>query len=330
MSKVPVIDVHTHMVSAEYIEILRKQGGPTYSVGQIIGGQQAIHRNGAPFMTLFNEMFDYDMRVKNMDKAGVDIAVVSLTCPSVYWGGKEVSVSTTRMMNKNMRDAHRNYPDRIQYFATLPWQYPEESVLELETAVSEGAVGVMVLANIEGKSLTDEQFTPIWEAIDRHALPVLLHPTTPQGIDLMEMLKYNLVASVGFMADTTLALSRMIYDGFFDRYQKLKIIGSHGGGALPYLIGRLDRCHEMMPPCRVKISEPPSSYLRRVYLDAVVYNVASLMLAIDTVGEENVMYGSDYPHNIGDMSGCLARVNALQPAQRDKVRSRNAMKIFNF
>jgi aminocarboxymuconate-semialdehyde decarboxylase len=329
MSTVPVIDVHTHMLSDEYIKVLEKHGGPRYTVKEVRGGQMAVHLDAAPFMTLFPEMFDYDLRVKNMTKAGVEIAIVSLTCPNVFWGSEEISASTARLINKNMQDAQSRFPDRIRWFATIPWQFADAAVAELETAVHDGAVGVMVLGNIAGTSLTDPMFAPVWEAIDKRGLPVLLHPTAPQGLAAMDMVAYNLVASSGFMFDTTLALSRMIFDGFFERYQKLKIIGAHGGAALPYFIGRLDRCHEMMPACREKISEKPSTYMRQVFIDSVVYQLESLKLGINVCGEDNVMYGSDYPHNIGDMAGCLGRVNALDASQRDKVRGRNAMRIFN-
>jgi aminocarboxymuconate-semialdehyde decarboxylase len=83
-----------------------------------------------------------------------------------------------------------------------------------------------------------------------------------------------------------------------------------------------------MPACREKISQNPSSYLKRIYYDSVVFQQESLELAIKVGGEDKVLYGSDYPHNIGDMQGCLARVNALPPIQRDAVRGGNAMRIF--
>jgi len=88
---VPVIDVHTHMLSPEFLAILREHGGPKYAVEEIptmVGPRPAIHRNGAMFMNVMVEMLDYDLRIRDMDKVGVDIAIVSLTCPNVYWGGK--------------------------------------------------------------------------------------------------------------------------------------------------------------------------------------------------------------------------------------------------
>ena len=323
-----VIDVHTHMLSNEWVSLLEAHGGSRYSVKPVKGGQRAVHLDGAPFMTLTEGMFDYDLRVSNMNKAKVDIAVVSLTCPNVFWGDAEISTRTARLMNEDMARAQVQYPDRIRWFASLPWQYPEAAVAELERAVAAGAVGVMVLGNVAGTALTDPTYAPVWAAIDRQALPVLVHPTAPQGLDAMDLVPYNLVASTGFLVDTTLAVVRMIFDGFFDRYPKLKLIASHGGGTLPYIVGRLDQCYDNMPACRDKIAQKPSAYLRHIYFDSVVYRQEALDLCLTVGGNDNVLYGSDYPHNIGDMAGCLARVDALTPERRDRVRGGNAERIF--
>jgi aminocarboxymuconate-semialdehyde decarboxylase len=120
----------------------------------------------------------------------------------------------------------------------------------------------------------------------------------------------------------------MIYDGFFDRYSKVKIIASHGGGALPYLISRMDQCFDNIPACREKISVRPSEYLPKIYADAVVFSPEVLELCVKVFGADNVIYGSDYPHTIGDMPGCLQRVNGLADSARNKVRGFNARRIF--
>jgi aminocarboxymuconate-semialdehyde decarboxylase len=240
-----------------------------------------------------------------------------------------VSVQAARLVNDDMAEAQRRYPGRLRFMGSLPWQHPKSALAELKRACDElGAVGVMVLANIDGLSLTDKRFAPIWREIDRRGLPVLLHPTAPPGTKQLDVVKYNLIASVGFMFDTSLAVSRMIFDGFFDRYPKLKLIASHGGGTLPYIAGRLDICFDNMPACRERISARPSDYLKKIYYDSVVFQQESLELAIKVGGDDKVLYGSDYPHNIGDMKGCLARVDALPVAQRDAVRGGNAMRIF--
>jgi aminocarboxymuconate-semialdehyde decarboxylase len=324
-----VVDVHTHMLSRPWLESLKQHGGPRYSVKEAGGIPDVIHMDGAAFMTPLAGMFDWDMRIKAMNKGGVDISVVSLTCPSVYWGSEDVSAKTASLMNDDFAAAQTAHPGRIRWYATLPWQYPQRAVAELERAIGKGAVGVMVLANIAGKSLTDPQFASIWEAIDQRGLPVLVHPTAPPGVADMDMATHGLAASVGFTFDTSLAIARCIYDGFLDRYPNLKLIASHGGGALPFLAGRLDICHAKIPASSARTSEKPTNYLRRIYVDSVVFAQNALQMCVETIGPDNVLYGSDYPHNIGDITGCLGRVNALAEGVRQSVRGKNALRIFN-
>jgi aminocarboxymuconate-semialdehyde decarboxylase len=316
------------MLSEAYLRLLRKHGG-NYRVKKVVGGQTGIFKDGAPFMTLMPGMFDYELRIRAMDAAGVDLAIVTLTSPNVYWGSAQASLLAAKTMNDDMAAAQKRYPERIRFMCSLPWQHAKLALAELKRAVDElGAVGVMVLANIDGLSLTDKKFNSVWKEIDRRGLPVLVHPTAPPGTKELDVMRYNLIASVGFLFDTSLAVSRMIFDGFFDRHPSLKLIASHGGGALPYFAGRLDICHANMPAARVRISRAPSTYLKKIFYDSVVFQQESLELAIKVGGETNVLYGSDYPHNIGDMKGCLARVDALPSATRDAVRGGNAARIF--
>ena len=326
----PVIDVHTHVLTEAWFQLLQRHGGPRYTVQEVRGGLRAIHLDGAPFMTPVPAMFDYDLRLRTMDEHGVDVSVVSLTCPNCYWGSPEVSLQAARIMNDDMTSARAAHPTRLRWLASLPWQHEALALAELERACAAGASGVMVLANIGGVPLTDPAFAAIWRAIDARALPVLVHPTAPPGVSEMDMARFQLTASIGFTFDTSLAVARMIYDGFFDAYPRLKIIASHGGGALPYLIARMDQCFDNIPACREKIPQRPSAYMSRIYADAVVFAPGALALCVEAFGGDNVLYGSDYPHTIGDMPGCLARVDALPGAVRDKVRGRNAERIFGF
>lgn len=325
----PVVDVHTHMLTREYLDLLAAHGAPKYRIGRNAAGEQVISMWNIPFFTLTPPMWDYDQRIRDMDRACVDVALVSLTCPNAYFGDAEVSLRAARLVNDSMAEQQRLRPDRIRWLASLPWQHEQPALDELERALENGAVGVMVIANIDGTSLTDPRFASIWRAIDERALPVLLHPAAPQGVREMGVEEYGLVPPVGFTYDTTLAVARMILSGFFDRYPRLKLIASHGGGTLPYIAARLDRCHEKIPAASAAISERPSEYLKRIWYDAVLYSPSALALCIEVAGsDERVLYGSDYPHNIGDMEGCLARVDALPAASARRIRGENAVKLF--
>ena len=158
----PVIDVHTHVLTEAWFELLQRHGGPRYTVKPVSGGLRAIHLDGAPFMTPVPAMFDYDVRLATMNACGVDVCVVSLTCPNVFWGGPDVSLQAARIMNDDMASAQAAHPDRLRWFASIPWQYPERALAALERAHAAGACGVMVLANFDGRSLTDESIPPNW------------------------------------------------------------------------------------------------------------------------------------------------------------------------
>ncbi|MBV0912447.1 amidohydrolase family protein [Anianabacter salinae] len=305
-----IVDVHTHMVSEAYLDLLRQRGAPKYTFRGLPRGGEVIDKDGVPFFTLLPPMWDFDRRIRDMDAAGVDMAVISLTSPNAMLGDAEANAQAARMMNDAFAEARTAHPDRLRWFASLPWQDAEAAVAEVARAAALGASGVIVIATIDGVPLTDARFAPIWQAIDAARLPVFLHPSVPPGERDLGLAEYNLSPPVGFVFDTTLAISRMLYDGFFDRYPNIRMILAHGGGTLPFLIGRLDTCHAQIPACATGTDKPPSAYLDRLYLDSVVFTDGALRLCIETVGEGNMLFGSDYPHNIGDMAGCLARLEA--------------------
>lgn len=322
-----IIDVHTHAYTREYLELLRARGG-VYSLKQRPDGKEEIFRGETPVALPQPGHLDYDLRIRDMDANQIDVAIVSLTCPNCYWGGEQISLQVARQSNDSMAAAQKKYPGRILWYTSLPWEYPRVAVEELKRTLDNGASGVMVLANIQGRSLTDPFFGPIWQAIDDRRLPVLVHPTDPPGADMMDMGKYDLSWAVGFMADTTLCFARMIFDGFLDLYPNLKLIASHGGGTLPYLVGRLDKGDEVELPSRRRIKASPSTYLRRIWYDSICYSPEALSYLIGVVGIDRVLYGTDYPHQVHDMAGMLAKTEAMTSADRYAVREGNASRLF--
>ena len=320
-----IIDIHTHMRNEVWVAAIGDH--PGYGLTEA-GGKRMIALEGRPYMPVEEEMLDYDRRIRDMDAAGVDIAIISLTTPSVYWAAEALATQLARTVNDEMADRQTAYPDRLRFLATLPWPYPGAAISELAHAVGRGAVGVFVGANLEGSSLTDPSLAPVWAEIDKRALPVLVHPAPLPVRQEMNLIQYNLVQAVGFMCDTTIAVSRMIFDGFFDRYPNLKLIAAHVGGTLPYIVGRLDACYEFMAPCREKISEPPSEYLRRIYYDSLGFTTEAIELYINVGGIDKVMFGSDYPHLIGHMGPAIERVQSLSSENHAPIFDKNAVRVF--
>jgi aminocarboxymuconate-semialdehyde decarboxylase len=324
---VAIVDVHTHMFTRHWLELLRAHGDP-YHVVVRPDGRDEIYRHQTPVVFPQPGHFDYDIRIRQMDEAGIDVSIVSLTCPNVYWGDEATSIEAARESNDSMAAAERTYPGRIKWFTSLPWQFPNAAVEELRRTCDLGAAGVMVIANIAGRSLTEPAFEPIWAEIDRRSLPVLLHPGEPPGADLMDMGRYDLSWSVGFMFDTTLAVTRMIFDGFFDRFPNLRLIVAHGGAALPYLVGRFEKGDEVELPSRRRMTRPPTDYLRHLWYDCITYDLGALRYLISVVGPDRVLFGTDWPHQVHDVYGSIANTGALPPDERDAIRGANAIRLF--
>ena len=322
-----IIDVHTHMYSDSWFAAIKRHGAPDYVVHKAAGGGEYLTEHGLRSIAFIPALFDYDLRIKRMGEMGIDLAVISLTGPSVYWGGREVSEAVARATNDELAAAQTAHPDRIRWFASLPWQHPDLAVSELTRAVDAGAIGVMVLANVAGKPLADAEFEPIWREIDRRSLPVLVHPNVPMGYETMEFDSVRgLLPTLGYTFDTSHAVARLVLTGFFDKFPKVKIIAAHGGGFLPYVAARMDLFLGKIHPDRPK-SQLPSAILReRVFYDAVLYGEESLHMCVNFAGAERVMFGTDYPLG-GDDDGLFTRARAL-PNGRDAVLERTARRVF--
>ena len=320
------IDVHTHMMNSNWGEAISN----SRIYGSVdVNGKKMIALGGRPYIPVEPEMLNYQKRIDDMDSAGVDLSIISLTTPSVYWADLPEAVRLSKTVNEEMAEQQQKFPDRIRFLATLPWQFSDAAINELSNALGLGAAGVFVGSNIEGKVLTESSFAPIRSEIDRRSLPVLLHPSPPHDSAQSELVDYNLIQSVGFMCDTTIAISRMIFDGFFERYPNLKLIAAHVGGTLPFIVGRLDACFEFMAPCREKISKPPSEYLKHIYYDSIGFTPNAIQMCLDVAGSDHVMFGSDYPHLIGHMDAAKKRVKQLPPQYHGKIFEKTAISVFN-
>jgi len=331
-SRAPVIDVHTHMYSPGWQKAVKDAKDPNFRLGEGADEGSLIYR-GSSIGRIVPAMIDFDIRIKAMDEAKVDVALISLTAPNVFWGTPAQSAQAARMINDDFAAAQKKYDKRIRWMASLPWQNADDAIAELKRAKKNGAIGVCMLTNIVGSVLTAPEYRPIWKEIEAMDLPVFIHPTSPltDNMNLTSDGEFGLFNSIGFMTETSVCFERMVFSGFLDVFPKLKLIACHGGGYIPYLFGRFDIMWTRGERLNIKkvIKDVPSSYRSRIWYDSVVYQQSTLEYLVKEVGADRVLYGSDYPFVIGDMKGILARVDALPPAERDAVRSGSALKIFD-
>lgn len=318
-----VIDIHTHMLTPPWLELIRGATSSRYHVVTDPDDPE-VHRifvRGVPysFHTPRPSYFDWELRMEKMDEAGVDVAVVSLTCPQANFGGPDTAAKAARVSNDDMIAAQKRWPDRIRFLAAIPWLYPQQAIEELEYALDNGAVGVLVCGSIDGDSPVDERFAPIWKAIDDAELPVLVHPTAMPGVEVAA--RNGLSNAIGFHFDTTHCLERMINTGFLDRYPNVKIIGSHAGGFLPFIMGRLDYKRDS--------DRKPSNYKGRIWADSIAFSDGAMDLTIEVFGRDNVLFGSDYPYGSTErMKTFKGMLDRVDDETRQRILSRNTEAIF--
>ena len=324
--EISTIDIHAHFVPEEYLRIIQAEGesrgvllhpttaGPIIQVGPVPIGPITAHYH------------DLDLRLKAMDKMRMAVHALSLMPPMVYWADEALAPRLARIVNDAMATAGRSHPDRFVFFATLPMQDPEAAVGEVDRAVVEpGCRGVYLGTNVRGKELSDPSFLPVFERIHSLGIPVFLHPLNVIGAQRLG--HYHLHNLLGNPFDTAVAAANLIFSGFLDRFPRLQVCLPHAGGALPYLIGRLNRGWKVREECRA-LKKPPSSYLRRFTYDTISHAPESLRYLIDLVGADRVMLGSDYCFDMG-YERPVEAVTALKLSRADeeKILGGNAKRL---
>jgi len=175
---------------------------------------------------------------------------------------------------------------------------------------------VTVFSNINGTSLSDQSFWPLYEKANDLNAVFYIHPSFPVGVEAMT--EYWLMPLVGFTFDTTLAAAKLVFSGVAEKFPQIRWVLAHLGGAIPYLAERLDRGYYAFQDCREHIDKPPSVYLKDFYYDTVNFDLKALQLAIDFAGAYHLVAGSDYPHQIGSLEKMVDSIEKLNISSKDK------------
>ena len=297
-----VIDVHAHCIPQGFRSWLEENGAPVGAVPVDTPRGTAIRfADAVTTQPLRDDLADFDRRLAVMDDTGVDVQVlagwIDLTG---YELPERDAVTYSQAHNDFLAEEAARAPERFRPIGTAPLQVPEQAARELERTMTElGMVGAEIATTVRDLFLDQAGLDPFWEAAEGLGAFVLLHPMTPLGgVDLGRFFMSN---AVGRPAESTIAAAGLILSGVLERFPKLKICIVHGGGYLPFQIGRLDRAYEVKPEIAgAEISRLPSDYLRRMWVDTVIHNPQVLRFLLDFLGADRVMLGTDYPFEMGD------------------------------
>jgi len=323
------LDLHTHFYTQEYFQTIRNLPSE-FSFGASPSGQTIITYRGARFFGVTPAMTDVAKRIEDMDRVGIDVEVVSLSTPNVFFTDAEHQPSVARMVNDSYAELIAKHPKRFKGFASIPMDAPDAALRELHRTIDELKLnGVILLSNIGGKALTSPEYRSFFEEANRMKLCIFLHPMIPAQSDAFR--EYVLGPIIGFPFDTSLAVARMCYDGMLAEFPDIRWIVGHLGGAVPYLMERMDNGYRDFPECRAKIDQLPSFYLKRLYYDTVSFSPHTLTMARNMVGADRMVMGSDYPHLLGSIDRAVSSIESLDIREEEKegIFSGTALKILN-
>lgn len=288
-----------------------------------INRQQEVDR--APCFT------DLAVRLGHMDAMGVDMQVVMPPPPQCYYTvTPELGAKAARIVNDGIAEFVSRKPDRFVALGTVPMQDSAAAMAELERCMSTlGFRGVQVLTNVAGNELSDPAYAPFWAKAEELGAVVLLHPNGFTQGERLTRFYFNNV--VGNPLETTLALHYLIFDGVLERHPKLKIIAVHGGGYLASYSGRIDHVWGAREDGNAGLPHPPTTYLKRVWFDTVVFTPHQLDNLIRVFGPERLMMGTDYPFDMGeyDPVGHVASVPGITPETMAALCGGNARALFS-
>lgn len=331
------VDCHNHWYPPDYLEYLvgrtefpyARQTGPTsylcYAPGDVIVAH--IDRAGH---------YDLAARIEDLDKAGLDTQVMSITIPGPEMLPAAEGVYWSKRNNDSFARAVQDYPGRFYAYAGLPWQAPDEAVKELERCYNDlGVKGIQVFSNVNGEPLFIDKFDPIWAVANELDLPFLVHPTVPLTASVMDMVRipYQLY---GYTLDTSMAVISLIFNGVFQKYPNLKAVHSHLGGMVPYLVQRLKASWTgYAKEWGLELDETPDiTYANRVWPDTTSFYLPAMKCAHEWVGSGHLVVGTDYAHRVGDPEGAIQAVKdlgaslSLPQADVDLMLGQNAEALF--
>ena len=266
-----------------------------------------------------------------MEKAGIGIQVLSLSIPNVYMPDRAMSLDLAQMANDAFAEIRRRFPERFYVLASVPLHFPDLAIRELDRAIGKlGMNGVVLGSNIAGRALSSPEFFPFYERVNQLKLPILIHPMSPPHAD--EDDEFFTTPLVNYLFESTLAVTKMVFAGVFERFPDMALIVPHLGGAVPYIQGRIDSGYRNHPPCRKNISMFPSEYFRKFYYDTVSFNTPALRCALEIVGPEHLVFGTDTPFqpidNIPLINDSLDALG-LSTEDREAIDSENLLRILH-
>jgi aminocarboxymuconate-semialdehyde decarboxylase len=323
-----ILDVHAHIlteVAMSRLQTISPGDAPRFLE---VSNEVASLAMGGTVRYFPRGGWDVDQRLADMDKAGVDVQVLSVV-PFTFAYSLDRNLGTTfaRIQNEEIAGVVMHHPKRFVGLATVPLQDASAAADELRRAINDGLKGAAICSNINGKNLDSADLDPFWKIAAELEAFIFVHPQTVAAAE--RLTEYHLINLLGNPIDTSIAVASIIFGGVCERYPSLRLGFAHGGGFIPYQWGRLLRGWTMRAETRINLKGNPTSALRQLYFDTIVHSQLALKFLIDMAGTKHVVLGSDYPFDMGleNPVGDILDLTDLVDSERDAILGNTAQRL---
>ena len=324
-----IIDIHSHYIPESFIERVKKDS-ERFRIKVERRGELDffVHQEGFAY-PLFESFFDIREKLIDMDRKRLDMSVLSAP-PTLfyYWTDTETALEVCSMYNNSLAELVRAEPNRFQGMGIVPLQDVEASVKELQRCHDElGLKAVEVGSHVEGVQYDDPSFIPFFEKVVELDMLVFFHPYYIGNKPGLE--SYYLTNLLGSPIDTTMSISHIVFGGILQRFPNLKLYFAHGGGFIPYQMGRLEHGHLVRQEPRVHLEQNPIHDIKKLFFDTIVYQPDILKFLVDVHGVDNIVLGTDLPFDMGeeDPYGFVNKTIGLSNDQKRKILGENAARL---
>jgi aminocarboxymuconate-semialdehyde decarboxylase len=325
------VDIHCHYLNPEAAARVAPLNPAQHELQIKFANQLTRDTNKKQVQERAPKLSNIEVRLKDMDKQGIDIQAISpAPQQTYYWTEPKMGAELARQVNERLAEIVARWPDRFVALGTVPLQDPDLAVKELEYCVKKlGMRGVEINPSVRGMDLTDDRLSleRFFAKAAELDIVLFMHPIGFTHGERLSNHYFNNV--IGNPLETTVAASHLIFDGVLERHPRLKIVLPHAGGFLAHYWARMDHAWRARPDCRTVIKRPPSKYLEKFFFDTITHDPQMLKHLIDRFGADHVVLGTDYPYDMGDEDplGLLAQVKRLPKAERDLIAGGNAARL---
>ena len=323
------IDIHSHIFVREAAKVAQ----PHIDISRISlahfadDATRAI--NAGQEKDIMEVMTTIDRRLHDLDKMGIDIQVVAPAPGQCYYHlDTKIAEQAHRIANDGVAEFCSRRPDRFLGLGGITLQEPELAVCELDYVMTHLKLkGVQILTNVDGRELSDPAYRPFFAKAEELGAFIMLHPNGFTHGERLTHFYFNNI--LGNPLETTLALHNLIFSGTLARFPDLKLMAVHGGGYLPAYSGRIDHAWGARQDSHGELPLQPTTYLRQVYLDTVVFSYHQLAYLLNVFGPDRILMGTDYPYDMAEYNpiGHIAGVDGMDEEILAQLAGGNAMRL---